>query len=66
MGNYGEDIAPVLADGSNYVTTENDFRLNDTHSTHDLRKFGFASRIVSIWNRTEAKVVIVKYNGTTE
>lgn len=49
MKKYLEDVAPVLAKVSNYVTRGSDFRLQ-TRSKYDLRKSLFARRIVTIWN----------------
>jgi len=50
MGKYEENVALVVAKVSKYVTRGNDFRLFEkTRANYDLRKFGFASKIVSMW-----------------
>jgi len=61
---YEEDVAQVLAKVSNYVIRGNNFRLEKTRSKYDVRKFGFASMIVSLWNSLPNRVIFSNTTNT--
>ena len=55
---------PTLPKGSTSITRENDLRLQKSHVKYDLRKFGFANRVVNTWNSLPNWVVSANTTNT--
>jgi len=63
-GKYYACVAPTLPKGSISITRGNNLRLQKYHVKYDLRKFGFANRVVNTWNSLPNWVVSANTTNT--
>jgi len=61
---YPVQKMPTLPKVNTYITRGNDLRLQKFHVKCDLRKFGFANRVVNTWNSLTNWVVSANTTNT--